>query len=134
MFEERIHLLKWSPRSFGHEQPEEDGIGKVADDEDQVELPSDIGHSDWCDLALRRLLASQRPCYWAQLTIMVLKANEAMHAIDTPFDRVLVSKTSAGMIHESGPQVHEKEKLTVVRLAIWILTTAEAATHKARSL
>ena len=43
--------------------------------------------------------------------IMVLKANEVMVAIDTPLERVFVSKISAGMIHERGPQVAEKEKL-----------------------
>jgi len=45
------------------------------------------------------------------LTIMVLKANEVIVAILTPFDRVLVSKTSAGTIQLSGPQPKEKEKL-----------------------
>lgn len=53
-----------------------------------------------------------------------------MHAIDTPFDRVLVSKTSAGMIHESGPQVHENEKLTIAMLATRILTAIAAALTK----
>lgn len=42
---------------------------------------------------------------------MVLKAKEIPVAIETPFDRVRVSKTSAGIIQESGPQVQEKEKL-----------------------
>lgn len=42
---------------------------------------------------------------------MVLKAYEVMVAIDTPFDRVRVSKASAGIIQERGPQVHENEKL-----------------------
>lgn len=41
----------------------------------------------------------------------VLKAKEVMVAIETPLDRVRVSKISAGMIQESGPQVAEKEKL-----------------------
>lgn len=45
---------------------------------------------------------------WA---IMVLKAKESMVARETPFERVRVSNISAGMIHESGPQVAEKEKL-----------------------
>jgi hypothetical protein len=39
---------------------------------------------------------------------MVLKANEVMVASETPLDRVLVSKISAGMIQERGPQVLEK--------------------------
>jgi hypothetical protein len=42
---------------------------------------------------------------------MVLKANETIVAMETPFERVLVSKISAGMIQESGPHVAEKEKL-----------------------
>jgi hypothetical protein len=41
----------------------------------------------------------------------VLKANETMVAIETPFERVRVSKISAGMTQERGPQVAEKEKL-----------------------
>jgi hypothetical protein len=41
----------------------------------------------------------------------VLNANEIPVAIETPFDRVRVSNTSAGIIHDSGPQVAEKEKL-----------------------
>lgn len=40
--------------------------------------------------------------------INVLKAKETMTAIDTPFDLVFVSKTSAGMIQERLPQVNEK--------------------------
>lgn len=31
--------------------------------------------------------------------------------MDTPFDRVRVSNTSAGIIHDNGPQVALKEKL-----------------------
>jgi len=42
---------------------------------------------------------------------MVLKANEVIVAILTPFERVLVSNTSAGIIQLSGPQPNEKEKL-----------------------
>ena len=47
----------------------------------------------------------------SQLTIMVLKANDTMVAMETPLERVLVSKTSAGMIQDRGPHVAEKEKL-----------------------
>ena len=43
--------------------------------------------------------------------IKVLNAKETMVAIITPLDRVLVSKISAGMIHESGPQAALKETL-----------------------
>lgn len=43
--------------------------------------------------------------------IMVLNANDVMVAIETPFDRVRVSKTSAGIIQDRGPQVAENEKL-----------------------
>ena len=41
----------------------------------------------------------------------VLKAKETMVAIEIPLDRVRVSKISAGMIQDRGPQVAEKEKL-----------------------
>jgi hypothetical protein len=41
----------------------------------------------------------------------VLKAKETIVAMETPFERVRVSKISAGMTHERGPQVAEKEKL-----------------------
>jgi hypothetical protein len=41
----------------------------------------------------------------------VLKAKEVMVAMETPLERVRVSKISAGMIQDSGPQVAEKEKL-----------------------
>jgi hypothetical protein len=41
----------------------------------------------------------------------VLKAKETMVAMDTPLERVRVSKISAGMIQDRGPQVAEKEKL-----------------------
>ena len=44
---------------------------------------------------------------------MVLKAKLVMVAIETPLLRVRVSNTSAGMIHDSGPQVHEKEKFQI---------------------
>lgn len=41
----------------------------------------------------------------------VLKAKETMVAMETPLERVRVSKISAGIIQERGPQVAEKEKL-----------------------
>ena len=41
----------------------------------------------------------------------MLNANEIIVVIETPFARVRVSKTSAGIIQDSGPQVAEKEKL-----------------------
>lgn len=43
--------------------------------------------------------------------IRVLKANETIVAIETPLERVLVSKISAGITQERGPQVAENEKL-----------------------
>lgn len=43
--------------------------------------------------------------------IKVLKANDIIVAIATPIERVLVSKISAGTIHDRGPLVAEKEKL-----------------------
>ena len=43
--------------------------------------------------------------------ISVLKAKETMVAIETPLERVRVSKISAGITQERGPQVQEKEKL-----------------------
>jgi hypothetical protein len=42
---------------------------------------------------------------------MVLNAKDVMVAIETPLERVLVSKISAGMIQDSGPQVELKLKL-----------------------
>lgn len=41
--------------------------------------------------------------------IKVLNANEVITPIETPFERVLVSHISAGIIHERLPQVKEKE-------------------------
>ena len=41
----------------------------------------------------------------------VLKAKDTMVAMATPFERVRVSKISAGMIQERGPHIAEKEKL-----------------------
>lgn len=43
--------------------------------------------------------------------IMVLKAKETIVAMETPLERVWVSKISAGMMKERGPQVAEKEML-----------------------
>lgn len=40
--------------------------------------------------------------------IKVLKAKDVITPIDTPLDRVFVSKISGGIIHESGPHVKEK--------------------------
>lgn len=45
--------------------------------------------------------------------IIVLNAKLTIVAIDTPFERVRVSKISAGMIQLSGPQVALKEKLYI---------------------
>src|SRR5690242_7134737 len=41
--------------------------------------------------------------------ISVLKANDVITPMETPFERVLVSNTSAGMIQESGPYVKLNE-------------------------
>jgi hypothetical protein len=41
----------------------------------------------------------------------VLKAKETIVAIETPLERVRVSKISAGIIQDKGPHVAEKEKL-----------------------
>jgi translation elongation factor EF-1alpha len=41
----------------------------------------------------------------------VLKAKDTIVAIETPLERVLVSKISAGMIQDNGPHVAENEKL-----------------------
>jgi hypothetical protein len=43
--------------------------------------------------------------------IMVLNANETMQAMETPLERVFVSKISAGMIQDKGPQLALKMKL-----------------------
>lgn len=43
--------------------------------------------------------------------IIVLNANEVIVAMETPLDRVRVSKTSAGIIQDNGPHVAENEKL-----------------------
>lgn len=43
--------------------------------------------------------------------IMVLKAKDIIVATETPFARVFISKISAGMIQDNGPQVALKEKL-----------------------
>lgn len=50
--------------------------------------------------------------------IIVLKAKLVIVAIETPLARVLVSKISAGIIQESGPQAQEKEKLYSQVIAI----------------
>lgn len=41
----------------------------------------------------------------------VLKAYEVMVAMETPLERVFMSKISAGIIHDRGPQVALKLKL-----------------------
>jgi hypothetical protein len=41
----------------------------------------------------------------------VLKAKETIVAMETPLERVRVSKISAGMIQDRGPHVAENEKL-----------------------
>lgn len=40
LLKERVHLLKWSARSFRQNSPEEEGVGQVADDEQVVILPA----------------------------------------------------------------------------------------------
>jgi hypothetical protein len=42
---------------------------------------------------------------------MVLNAKDVIVAMETPLERVLVSKISAGMIQDKGPQVELKQKL-----------------------
>lgn len=52
MAEKIIHLLQWSSRRLGQQQPEEYGVGEVADNEEIVVSIPDVGHGNGCDLAL----------------------------------------------------------------------------------
>jgi len=48
--EQVIHFFERAARCFWQEDPEEDGIRQVAEDEEVVEFPADIGHRNWRDL------------------------------------------------------------------------------------
>src|ERR1700733_2478843 len=48
--EEIVHLLQWFTCGLRQQEPEEDCIGEVADNEEVVVLVSNVGHSDWRDL------------------------------------------------------------------------------------
>jgi len=53
--EELVHVLQIEPLGLGLERPEEQGIAEVANDEDEVELPSDRGDGDGRDLTDHRV-------------------------------------------------------------------------------
>ena len=48
--EEVVHFLERLAGSLGQQEPEEDGVGEVADDEEVVELVADVGQGDGRDL------------------------------------------------------------------------------------
>src|SRR5271163_4819675 len=48
--EEIVHLLQRLTCGLGQQEPEEDCVGEVTDDEEVVVPVSNIGHSDWRDL------------------------------------------------------------------------------------
>lgn len=50
--EEVIHLLKRAAGGLRQDEPEEDGVGEIADDEEEVEFVADVFHGDGGDLAL----------------------------------------------------------------------------------
>src|SRR6266536_5853734 len=89
--EQVVHLLERQPLCLRKEEIEEDCVGEIADDEQMVVSVSHVSHRKIGDLS--------NECV----------EGEVMVAIETPLDRVRVSKISAGMIQESGPQVAEKE-------------------------
>ena len=49
--EQIVHLLKWQSCGFWQEQVEEQGVGKVADDEEEVVFVPNVAHCDIGDLA-----------------------------------------------------------------------------------
>lgn len=49
--EQVVHLLERTSLRLGLEGPEVEGVGEVADDEEEVEPPSDAAHGDGGDLA-----------------------------------------------------------------------------------
>jgi hypothetical protein len=112
MGEQVIHLFQWSSGCLWQKEPEEEGVGEVADDEEVVVFVANIGHGDRCDLALvLRLTRVKVRRLTVKLTIIVLKAKLLMVAMLTPLALVRVSKTSAGIIQLKGPHVAENEKL-----------------------
>lgn len=42
LLEEAVHLLEGAALGFGHEEPEEEGVGEAADGEDDVVAPADV--------------------------------------------------------------------------------------------
>jgi len=56
--EEVVHLLERAAGRLGQQEPEEEGVGGVADDEEEVVLVSDVLHRDGGDLALLDVLVS----------------------------------------------------------------------------
>lgn len=49
--EEVIHLLERPLTGLGQQQPEEDSVGEVTDDEEEVKSIADPIHCFWCHLA-----------------------------------------------------------------------------------
>jgi hypothetical protein len=115
--EQVSHLLKWPLSCFGKEGPEKCGIGEVA----YLTHPLIILNQDLDAqhelLTMKRIYQRQPiPVLSSNATevvcpIMVLKAKLVIVAMETPLDLVFVSKISAGMIQDRGPQVALNEKL-----------------------
>jgi hypothetical protein len=114
--EEISHLLEGAIGGLGENGPEVNSVGKVTDlrivSRESDEVVVTIG-----GLTIKRMYHLQpMPVLSSRATdvvwpIMVLKAKDIIVARDTPLARVFISKISAGMIQDKGPQVALKEKL-----------------------
>lgn len=51
IFEQIVHLFERTARRLREKNPEEDSVGEVANDEEEVEAIADVGHGDGRDLA-----------------------------------------------------------------------------------
>lgn len=121
--EEVPHLFQRAPGRLGQECPEEDSVGEVAHLQKLVSIEASAFGME-TELTMNRMYHLQpMPSLSSRATlvvwpIMVLKAKLVMVAIETPLERVLVSKISAGIIHDRGPHVALNEKLYSQVIAI----------------
>jgi hypothetical protein len=112
--EQLVHVLKIEAFRLWLEAPEEDRIEEVADYEDEVEfLVSVSANISYHTGRIRRdawLLTQPIEVIAMGVTcpIIVLKAKDVIAPQDTPFNRIAVPKSSAGIAQLSGPLVMKK--------------------------
>jgi hypothetical protein len=119
--EQLIHIFQVQTFRLRLEAPEEYGVEEVADDEDEVEFLMSVSANSRTSRIWRDVWLLTQPIEVIAMgvtwPIIVLKAKDVIAPHETPFKRIAVPKSSAGMAQLSGPLVMKKTVIYVSNTA-----------------